>query len=305
MPKYLFIISFLLLSRFASANKIDSLKTEEDVINFIANLGANPGENRERLKKLFRPTAELIQKIKKYDANVDTSAIHNWIKFDADKNGLTDLLWLGIWEEQLTPFLILDDGNNKFKSVRIGKSDPLSDNICQYVTALSFDKQQLIVFHSNYQAESGILDIDTLTYKFGGVVEYKSKPMHKAIKSIKLEWWGRRENRPRSSLLFNNTGKGNYNSVNDKKRIEKFKGIIQPEKAQEIFELLDYLSVGQLKDEYSSWWSDGYSNKLIVKFEDGGVKHITDYGQIGTFGLRRLYSLLSELKESQTWRKVN
>jgi len=311
MPKHLItILLFSLLSQFASANKIDSLKTDQDVINFMANLGGNPEENRERFKKFIHPVFEIIKEFKKCEANVDTAALHTWIKLDVNKDGLTDLLINGIVGDARVPLLIMDNADGHFKFLSINNTNSIYQTNCVYVTVLNTEDQPLILFHSNYSPSNDAprerkrsLYVDTLIYKFGNLIEYNSKPEYAAIEWVKLQ------NEARGQILFtmsfDKVGRSNCRKIKDNLQEGKFKGTIKPDAIQEILSLLDYIDVGKMKNAYSADWTDGISMTLTVRFSDGTVKKIKDYGSIGTFGLRGLYALIHKLTDSQEWEETD
>lgn len=82
----------------------------------------------------------------------------------------------------------------------------------------------------------------------------------------------------------------------------KFSASLEYDKSEAIFDLLNYLDVKKLNDTYSVSWTDDQTCWLRVKFSDGTVKEIRDYGLKGTFGLRLLYSVFLDLRNNQEWK---
>jgi hypothetical protein len=70
----------------------------------------------------------------------------------------------------------------------------------------------------------------------------------------------------------------------------------------EILGLINYIDPVKLKDEYKVSWTDDQTAWLRVRFSDGTVKEIKDYGLKGSFGLRLLYNKFFELRSSQVWK---
>jgi hypothetical protein len=63
------------------------------------------------------------------------------------------------------------------------------------------------------------------------------------------------------------------------------------------------LKLTSLKDEYSVNWTDDQTSTLEIKFNNGQIKRISDYGMIGTFGLEHIYDQLFALRKTQKWKK--
>jgi hypothetical protein len=49
-------------------------------------------------------------------------------------------------------------------------------------------------------------------------------------------------------------------------------------------------------------WTDDQTAWLRIRFSDGTVKEIKDYGLKGTFGLRLIYSIFFDLRSNQDWK---
>jgi hypothetical protein len=67
--------------------------------------------------------------------------------------------------------------------------------------------------------------------------------------------------------------------------------------------VLNYINIGETKNYYAVGWTDDLTCFLTIKFTGGSTKKIKDYGERGTFGLRKLYSLFFDLRNSQHWTK--
>lgn len=49
--------------------------------------------------------------------------------------------------------------------------------------------------------------------------------------------------------------------------------------------------------------TDDQTSSLKITFNNGNIKTISDYGMIGTYGLKILYGKLAELRFNQKWQK--
>ena len=59
------------------------------------------------------------------------------------------------------------------------------------------------------------------------------------------------------------------------------------------------------KQDYYVDWTDDQDCTLKVVYDNNKVKEVRDYGLIGTFGLKKLYQQLFELRFNQDWKKIN
>jgi hypothetical protein len=69
--------------------------------------------------------------------------------------------------------------------------------------------------------------------------------------------------------------------------------------------LLDGLNVKSLNDKYGSRnITDLPTSYLRIKFTDGTVKNVEDYGKRGTEKLSQIYKFFEDLRLNQQWTKV-
>jgi hypothetical protein len=103
-------------------------------------------------------------------------------------------------------------------------------------------------------------------------------------------------------LDINSDGAATFvaDSYNDLKGT--FKGVIDTGAFVELIELIQYIDITRLQDQYAVDWTDDRTCILSVCFDDGTRKTIEDYGAQGTYSLSHMYELLHELRESQAWR---
>jgi hypothetical protein len=62
------------------------------------------------------------------------------------------------------------------------------------------------------------------------------------------------------------------------------------------------MNLKSLQDNYRVPWTDDQTSWLKIKFNDGSVKEIQDYGLRGSFGLRLLYNIFFDLRSSENWK---
>jgi hypothetical protein len=92
MTKSLFtVLCLLFCAQLTFANKIDELKTNEDVANFLSGLVIK--SKKDTRKILILPTDTIIKHFG-CDTLAKTWNIKSWEKLDINNDGLTDLLFI-------------------------------------------------------------------------------------------------------------------------------------------------------------------------------------------------------------------
>ena len=287
MKTYTTISILLLTVKLAVANDIDNLKTNEDVQKF------------------------LVQKVdtawKEYDffentGQKDTSTYGKgkFFKLDLDNNGLTDLIINGKYF-----FAITDNGNGKYESHFIDRGTFMLDkHTLKNITYK--DKTPLLIIekYSEYNfGENRETKTDTLVLQFGEFYEYNSTPDNLIIEEISFSTSHCYGTCPVFKLAIKADGTAKYDAIeyNDKKG--KFKTVLDTASFNKLLHTINYLKLTSLKDNYSVNWTDDQTSTLVIKFNSGQTKNISDYGMIGTFGLEHLYDQLFALRKTQKWKK--
>ena len=176
--------------------------------------------------------------------------------------------------------------------------ETLSYNIyekCELAKPLVVNNQQLLLFAIKKR-------IDTLVYKYKGFVELNRHPLNYGIDSIEFRTGSCYNNCPVYSIKIGKDRKAVYEAGVYNPKPGKFSATLEYDRSEAIFELINYLSIKNLNDSYSVSWKDDQTCWLRVKFADGTVKEIKDYGFRGTFGLRLIYSIFSDLRVTQEWK---
>ncbi|HYM93728.1 MAG TPA: DUF6438 domain-containing protein [Chitinophagaceae bacterium] len=154
------------------------------------------------------------------------------------------------------------------------------------------------------KANKIINQFDTLVYKFGGFVEENQNPPNYDIDSVEFHTTYCYGSCPVFSIAMNNTGNTVYTAGTYNPKQGKFTAALKKNNFSDIIGLINYLSIKSLSDDYKVSWTDDQTCWLTVKFSDGTIKTIKDYGLKGTFGLRLLYSLFFDLRSNQDWKQA-
>ena len=306
--KYLLLFSFFFaLNPKLSANTIDSLKTDNDVLGFLCKVDTS-FVSRGHVNIKIMPTDTLL---KLFNCNGLAAKwnIKNWEKIDFNSDKLTDLLVTIKWFDDYLVFAVVDEGNNHFNPIRLSLR---SFEGCHFAKPVKLNKQQILLYYEvrdepvskQFYKFIGKPQIDTLIFKFGNFIEYKAKPRSDGIKSIKIEF-SANDMCDYFTLEILANGQATYTTNCYNPKPGKFSGVISAAKMQRIKSLISYIDLKKLQDDYLVYWFDSGTVKLDVVFSDGIIKSINDYGGIGTYGLSHLYNLLSDAAKSENWKYVS
>lgn len=324
----LILAFFLCCSVQVKANKIDSLKTDKDVENFISPILKQKYDIPYYIFQLSKPDS--VQNYFGCDSTIEWES-GKWQKADYNQDGLADLFAIIYQQDTVNSshpeykvYVVIAQKNNQYQLIEIPgyymfncyAAKPIMVNNCpciqyrHYRTDYTLDTLPgmdtiygvpMPRIRTNY-FETGITD--TLIYKFGGFVELKTTGKNiPAIKSIYYETTPCFGTCPVFTLNIFSDGTAYYHRHENYDEFSgNFRGQINQTQLEEIFALLDYIYIPNLKNDYEVSATDMQSCNLKVYFIDGSVKEINDYGLRGTLGLVRLYDLLFALRLNQKWK---
>src|ERR1051326_40727 len=294
---FIFTVSHL----FASHNKIDDANSFDD-IRAILKLADKRFENFTFYgeKKMLDDTCGLSRGMPLPQA---------WIKADVDGNGYTDIIISGAYSLDRDILCVLDKGNNDFQVKFITRES--FGNCCSIKILRSSPQPSFVYYHTRYlpvNRKASLLYIDslmtdTLVYKFGDIVEVNShSAVSHRIEKISISTSGCFGTCPVFSMYIDSGKKANYHADMYNKKKGDFSGKIKNADYERLVELLNYIDFSTLKNDYAVTWTDDQSVTLTITYDGGKVKIISDYGLIGTFGLNRVYDILYDFRENQTWK---
>lgn len=309
-------------SKATLANKIDSLRTDENTEQFIRSLFEKTFKMNYYTFSFKRPDSVL--KLIPCDSTILNWETKSWQKIDFNKDGLTDL-FAAIYKRdtinsvaaRYTIYIVMDKGNNQYELQEIPEfhiincyaAKPIFINNDPYIlyrhykteyTVDSLPKDSMPGIDNYHYFEVG--KTDTLLYKYGAFVELNTTKLSPAVKSVFFETTSCLGFCPVFKInLFNNSN-GYYTPEYWNEKEGNFQAMVRRKELNEIFGLIRYLGFPALKNYYSTEGTDYPSCSTTVFFTDGSVKKIVDYGQQGTQGLVRLYKLFFLLRENQDWK---
>ena len=303
MKKKLLII-FIFTSTFIFANQIDSLNSSKDVEEFAKKVYPKFTKFEWSEFKIIS-TEKVKEKISCKD-EYDLLEMKNWEKIDITNDGLTDLILTAYWGTTLYSYAIIDKGNDNFKIYRLSKN--VFDN-CELFKPIKKNGLNYLKTYIKKQEQIGLMESkeliikDTLVFKFQEFVEFNKNPIKYKIKEIEFQTSGCYGSCPVFNLKINYKGNAKFNGQAYIKHKGKSEKKIPINLFNEIQELLEFIEVKKLKDNYSVTWTDDQTSFLTVRFNDNSVKKIRDYGMIGTFGLMAVYSKLGKIGKETEWKK--
>jgi hypothetical protein len=283
MRSFLALTLLVLTTTCCFANEIDRLQSLSDVTTFLR----THTDKYWQQEVFFEPT---VTDTAKYGKN-------KFFKLDLDTNGLTDLVVNGKYL-----FALTDEGNGSYTKHFIDRGAFKSGkyNLLKIIRKENFPL--LVVEGYDKYHPSWTTKPDTILLKFGGFVEYQPAPSKLQVSQISFSTSGCYGTCPIFELAIQANRTARYNALNYNKRKGRFTAVIDTAAYARLLATLQYIRLPTLKDSYRVNWTDDQTVDLEVKFSDGQVKKIHDYGAIGTFGLATLYAQLYKLRETQSWR---
>lgn len=306
-------------------SELDNLKSKSEIEKLIQKSDTNYRKYElKNLQDFNRSNSnDSINKILANKLNVKT----NFTKTDFDNNGYTDLLAIGDNHDctsfrpgiegekscSFSPIVLMNYEKNKTKIFHIdiewGKSIVPKVEYINSQPFLVIYKQKLVDWQKKIYSESKTI----LTFKFGDFIEYNESPEKNNITKIEFNTSGCFGTCPVYKLILNRDSlsifNAQYYNFNKNKEVTYgeeegvFSTKINKMEFDKLEELINYCRFEDLKKEYSVMHTDDQTGDLKITFNNGKVKTVSDYGMIGTYGLKILYEKLAQLRFSEKWKK--
>ena len=320
-------VLFFTLSIFsfnALANKIDSLKTDEQVLNFVKNLNIPVlSDSIEILSdKVFTETVGNWQAdtfhysmAKKF---IEKTSQKFWQTLDLNADGEIDLLATIIQKGGFHTIVIavLAKNNNTYTVKTFNRFfvfDEAASAIrtegtpCILLNRVDFSDCMTFGVSNSINVSGCPIKTDTLAWKFDDFVDLNSQVInHHIVNTISIDetdaGWIERE----ASNIQIDLASGDIvyykqtSTIKDGDKAISGKGFIAKEDAKKIESLINYIDFVSLKDTFDCHTSDVGWATLRIGYDNGQVKNIYDLGANGTYGLMVLYNTLINIKYSNT-----
>lgn len=287
-------------------SKIDSLNSKTEIEKLIHSFGKNDEvfslKPITKFKSHYYGGAEFCKRI------ADSLGVtKSFYKADFDNNGFTDLLVIGEYYG-FQVFVVMNYGHDSLKLNRLTRRSfqecvfpkIINDTIIRYYYTSEPNSQA--------KDHTKSLQFSDLVFKYGDFIEYNSQPKNYTIEKIEYQTTMCFGTCPQFFISIDKDKSSTFKAeaYNQKTRKSKeikgtFKTTLKDNSFEEIMGLLNYTDFPNLEGDYAVDWTDDQTCSLTVTYDNGQVKTIRDYGLIGTYGLDRLYQLLSELRFNQDW----
>ncbi|MBI3220881.1 MAG: hypothetical protein HYZ44_15305 [Bacteroidetes bacterium] len=283
------IILWILLftSHLAFTNDIEKLEFNAEVQNFLVKKVNRKWKGIDFFEYTGPEDASMYGKVR-------------FVKIDLDNNGLTDLIVNGNYF-----FAVTDKGNGNY-GVHFIDGGPFNAPSHTLKNIVYENQVPILVvadFNKSYLPIEGSTKTDSLILKYGEFYEYNSTPDHFKIEEIRIATSYCLGTCAVFELTLKSNGQANYHAIQYNERKGKFHAIVDSATIHAMFRTINYIKLTSLKDQYNVSWTDDQTATLEIKFNNGQVKKIIDYGKIGSFGLLHLYEQLFALRLTQKWKR--
>jgi hypothetical protein len=297
MKNPLLLLLLSLCCFFSYANKIDSLKTQEDVLAFIKPI-LQKNLKIDQLDISFTPLDN--------SCNLSyNQSLKKWSKSDFNSDGLTDL-FVNIYPANERPMILVIIATNNIDSYKIISLNPLRSN-CEFGYTEKIENIQAIILNRKDNSAKGkdVIINDTLQYSnlINDFIEIKNPHPAYTIQTIEFSTDHCFGSCPIFSLAVDNKGIINYDAMQYNELQGKFKAVLSTATKDSLFQLLNDIDFANLKDKYAVSWTDQQTAVLKINYNNGKIKEISDYGMKGNFSLTALYTMLLSLRNTQQWEK--
>lgn len=246
-------------------NAIDGLQTKEQMVQFVKT----------------EKTLHNISGMEIYRARPgqDDRSLPDWFyKVDIDGDGRTDLIMNGQW-----PILILDRGPKGYWVTALGSPGHDINSTRLVGIDTLHHPTRLLVQHFTLE------QVDTLVFVKGGLFEYNPHPLKHFDFQGLVYTTGGCERCPVYSFAVGKKGHLEYQASDLNERQGTFEDSLLPAQLDTLVTWLRYLPLETLDTSYHLRAENGLVVYLDISY-NGKIRHITDHGGMGLWGLGRIYN---------------
>jgi hypothetical protein len=236
-----------------------------------------------------------------------------WEKADFDNNGYVDLLVTGThYDSESEVICLMDMGNDHLVLTPFERQ---FYRACPVAT-VSYIGAQPVIDYADFTKPFLAEKLQgkrafRLIYKYGGFVEYNPRASNTVVvDSISYNSFFAYHSITEERLAIGSAGQATYYSCiypvlePEKKTYESLKTTIDNQTLSELRGLAGYLAGQPLLPKYSVGGNHIPHTTIRVSYCGGQQIQVKDEGEVGTFGLIRLYTLLGQLRKTQAWQPV-
>jgi len=316
LPSYKPLVQHKLVHSAKKYSAIDSLKTNRQAEKFIQTIDTNFKYFELRsLSKINKPTDSIFKKlIEEYTPD------KNFYRADFDNNGYTDMVFFGGWPGSSTEtddviyfydsYIVMNYGKKPAKVIPF--TDHLKNGfpiIKERNNKVFIDVNIIVKDRKNATYKDSV---SVLKWAFIGLCKYNPAPKNYNIEKIEFSsgpCFGHcpvyqiTVNKDRSAIFL--ADQNNFpNEIDLCLDKSAYATTVDKKSYEDLVDYLNYMDFLALNISYSVFYTDAPRASLIITYDNGKVKHISDYGLSGTYGLRTLYQYMGELRYNQKWQKT-
>ncbi|WP_460578227.1 hypothetical protein [Hymenobacter coalescens] len=226
--------------------------------------------------------------------------VQPWTKADFDGNGYTDLLAIGDDNRQEV-MLMMAFGGERYTVKRAN----YGSKYCFLPTLIRKGGQPLLAvkaYRRKFGGQLGQSRQYRLVYKYGGLVEYNTRPGVRRVESIALSYFMSYHQKVKLDMTLTDAGFVVCREETDgvvKNRV----AMLTKEEFEALAALVNYAAVARRRSVYTRSGNHHPHYYLTVAYE-GGYKQIDDGGGEGSMGLELLYENILGLRNSLRWQVI-
>jgi hypothetical protein len=298
MKKRFLLLPILFCFFISKANKIDDLRTDEDVMAFIKPI----------LKEKFKIdeldlsfSAQENMACKNLSSNQN---LRKWSKADFNNDGQTDL-FLNIYQPAERPMILVVIAicSDNYRIINLNQLR----SACEFgYTERRGEIASIILKRTALTKQKKDSSItDTLQYLnlIDNFINIKKSHPKYSIENIEFSTDHCFGVCPVFSFTIDSKGAADYEAIEFNAQQGKFKANLSSAIKDSLFQLLNDIDFPNLKDNYAVSWTDQQTAILKITYNNGEIKTINDYGMKESFSLAGLYSFLLNLRNTEQWKK--
>lgn len=253
----------------------------------------------------------------------------SFYKADFDNNGLTDLLIIGDNQcvsggngsYDFSIFSFMNFGKDSIIPINLIKTEDYSSFVPKITNNRNEPILQIHLPGRYHWFDKFKISKDQrveLVYKFGTFIEFNASPKKYKIEKIELfnehcHWkcsvfdliinneQHAIFNAKEGNAINENSHGPEYNSEDNIDIKGIFKATIKKKNYDQLINLLNYIDFPNMENSYSDGRMHSRNCTLKITYDSGKIKNIKDYGMSGTYGLRKAYDILFDLRFNQDW----
>lgn len=290
----------------AIAQKIELLKSDDDIFAFVKSIDSNFNKYLrktpfEKIAPIFPDYADTIckEEIKKRNIKL-------WEKADFDNNGKQDLLINSECYERACSFVVMAFANDSFSIKYISNRVFEPCRLPRRIKVANNDALEIFYYHRSLRtADQTDWKTDTLIYYWNNFVEVPKQTTTTNISRVEFSTSFCYGTCPVFKIVIDSNKNVFYKAVQYNSQPDgDYEATLDNSLFQSLCDLLNTIGFTTLEENYSVDWTDDQTSTLTITYDNGKTKRITDYGELGSYGLIQVYNYFFELRNNMKWEKI-